>query len=32
MQVILIEPGKEPALVEMNLDEPVSEVIVGGFR
>ena len=29
MQVILIEPGKEPALMEMNLDEPVSEVIGG---
>ena len=29
MQVILIEPGKEPALMEMNLDAPVSEVIGG---
>ncbi len=29
MRVILIEPGKEPALMEMNLDEPVSEVIGG---
>ena len=29
MQVILIEPGKEPALMEVNLDEPVSEVIGG---
>ena len=29
MQVIMIEPGKEPALMEMNLDEPVSEVIGG---
>ena len=29
MKVILIEPGKEPEMMEMNLDEPVSEVIGG---
>ena len=29
MQVILIEPGKEPALMEVNPDDRVSEVIGG---
>lgn len=29
MQVILIEPGKEPAMMEVNPDDRVSEVIGG---
>lgn len=29
MQVILIEPGKEPAMIEVNPDDRVSEVIGG---
>lgn len=29
MQVILIEPGKEPAMMEVNSDDRVSEVIGG---